>query len=95
MIMVPLVFGHLGMMIYAIQGGLTAGEILNRTQHSWFWAAFYGLFVLAVSIHGAIGLRVILAEILTLSRLALDSIMYVAMSGLFALGIYAVIGVTV
>ena len=47
LIMVPLVLGHLAVMIYAIQGGLSAAEILGRTKGSFFWFAFYGLFVLA------------------------------------------------
>jgi hypothetical protein len=32
LIMAPLVIGHLAVMIYAVQGGLSAGEILGRTQ---------------------------------------------------------------
>ena len=36
MIMVPLVFGHLGMIIYAVQGGLSTAEILSRTQGNVF-----------------------------------------------------------
>jgi len=60
--MVPLVFGHIAVMIYASQNGLSAEEILSRTQGSGFWAAFYGLFVAAVSLHAALGLRNILRE---------------------------------
>ena len=52
LIMAPLTLGHLAVMIYAIRGGLSAGEILGRTQGSIGWALFYGVFVLAVSIHG-------------------------------------------
>lgn len=62
MVMAPLVITHIGVMIYAIQDGLSAAEILSRTQGSVFWFLFYGLFVLAVSVHAAIGLRVILHE---------------------------------
>ena len=62
MLMAPLVILHLGVMIYAIQGGLSASEILGRTQGSFFWGLTYGLFVLAVSIHAAIGIRVVLYE---------------------------------
>ncbi|MGB0504613.1 MAG: succinate dehydrogenase [Pikeienuella sp.] len=62
MVMVPLVLIHIGVMIYAIQDGLSAEEILSRTQGSVFWFLFYGLFVVAVSVHGAIGLRVIVHE---------------------------------
>ena len=32
MIMGPLVLGHLAVMIYAIQGGLSSAEILSRTK---------------------------------------------------------------
>lgn len=62
MAMIPFVFVHLGVMIYAIQGGLSAAEILGRTQGSWGWFLFYGGFVLAVAVHAAIGLAVIMAE---------------------------------
>ena len=61
-IMAPLVIGHLITIIVAVQGGLTAEEILARTQGSLFWGAFYGLFVIAVGVHAAIGLRSIFAE---------------------------------
>lgn len=66
LVMVPLVLAHLGLIVIAIRGGLTTAEILARTQGSPGWFAFYGLFVLAVSIHAAIGLRVIAAEWLRL-----------------------------
>ena len=59
MVMVPLVIGHIAVMIYAIQGGLSAGEILGRTQGSVFWALFYGTFVVAVAVHAAIGPEII------------------------------------
>ena len=32
LIMAPLVLGHLAVMIYAVQGGVSASEILGRTQ---------------------------------------------------------------
>ena len=67
MIMAPLVIIHLGVMIYAVQGGLSATEILGRTQGSVLWGLIYGLFVIAVSIHAAIGLRVVIHEWLQLS----------------------------
>lgn len=62
MVMAPLVLGHIAVMIYAIQGGLSTAEILGRTQGSVLWFLFYGSFVVAVSIHAAIGLRVIVHE---------------------------------
>ena len=48
-------------MIYAIQGGLSAAEILGRTQGSLAWLLFYGCLSLRSPIHAAIGLRVIVA----------------------------------
>jgi fumarate reductase subunit C len=53
---------HLATMIYAVQGGLTAAEILGRTRGSFGWLAFYSLFVLAAAVHAPIGLRAVLAE---------------------------------
>lgn len=61
-IMVPLVLLHLGVMIYAVRGGLDAAEILERTRGSLLWGANYGLFVLAAAIHAGIGLRNVLCE---------------------------------
>ncbi len=55
---------HLVTMIYAVRGGLSAAEILARTQGNYAWFAFYTVFVLAVSIHAPIGLRTVLAEML-------------------------------
>ena len=73
LIMAPLTLGHLAVMIYAIQGGLSTSEILGRTQGSVFWFLFYGTFVVAVSIHAAIGLRVIIHETLKLGGFALSA----------------------
>jgi fumarate reductase subunit C len=53
---------HLGTMIYAVRGGLSAAEILSRTQGSLAWLAFYTVFVLAVAVHAPIGLRAVLGE---------------------------------
>ena len=53
---------HLATIVYAVRGGLTAGEILGRTRGHAGWAAFYTVFVLAAAVHASIGLRTILAE---------------------------------
>ena len=53
---------HLFIMFYAIRGGLTAGEILGRTQGNWLFAIFYEVFVLACLVHAPIGLANILRE---------------------------------
>jgi succinate dehydrogenase subunit C len=53
---------HLATIIYAVRTGLSAGAILGRTQGSFLWGAFYGVFVIAVAVHAALGMRVIAAE---------------------------------
>ncbi len=94
LVMVPLVLLHLIVMIYATQGGLSAAEILARTQGSLFWGFVYGLFVLAASLHAAIGLRVIIYEWLKPPRSLLDPITLFICFTLMIFGwraIYAVI----
>ena len=61
-LMVPLVAVHLAVIFYATRQGLSAADILSRTRGSIAWAAYYGLFVAAVSIHAAIGVRNVLTE---------------------------------
>jgi fumarate reductase subunit C len=94
LLMAPLVLGHLAVMIYAVQGGLSAAEILGRTQGSVAWFLFYGGFVVAVSIHAAIGLRVVVHEVLGLKGVLLDLFTWAAAAGLFLLGARAVMAVT-
>ena len=94
LLMAPLVLGHLAVMIYAIQGGLSAAEILGRTQGSVMWFIFYGIFVVVVAIHGAIGLRTIAFEWGRLKGAGLDVFMWISGLGLFALGARAVWAVT-
>ena len=53
---------HLATIIYAVQGGLSAAEILGRTRGNGAWLAFYAVFVLAVTVHAPIGLRSIFIE---------------------------------
>ncbi len=94
LLMAPLVIGHLAVMIYAIQGGLSAAEILSRTQGSVAWFLFYGGFVLAVSIHGAIGVRVVLHEWGGMKGALLDGATWLLGAGLLWLGAHAVWAVT-
>lgn len=95
MVLAPLVLGHLVTMIYAVQNGLSAGEILSRTQGSVFWGLFYGLFVIAVSVHAAIGLRVVAFEAGVLQERWLDLFTWLAGGLLFLLGARAIISVVV
>ena len=94
LLMAPLVLGHIAVMIYAVQGGLSAGEILGRTQGSILWFLFYGTFVVAVSIHGAIGVRTVLHEWAGMKGTLLSVTTIVLGLGLFALGARAVWAVT-
>ncbi len=94
MVMIPLVLGHIAVMIYAIQGGLSSAEILSRTQGSAFWFLFYGVFVVAVSVHAAIGLRVIVHEWLGLRGIALSLLTWTICLVLFVMGARAVMAVT-
>jgi len=93
-IMAPMVLGHLAIMIYAIQGGLTTAEILGRTQGSLLWFLFYGTFVIAVAIHGAIGLRTVAHEWCGLKGNLLNVCMCGVGIVLFLLGARAVWAVT-
>ncbi len=94
MLMVPLIITHLAVIIMAVQGGLSAEEILSRTHGSMMWAGFYGLFVFAASIHAGIGMQTILREWTPLGRLASANIGHALIAILWVLGaraIYAVV----
>ena len=93
MLMAPLVLIHLALIIFAVRGGFDAAEILSRTRGSWVWGVFYSLFVIAVSIHAAIGLRTIGFETFGGSRRTLD-IVTIGIAALLALvGLRAVFAV--
>ena len=62
MFMAPFVLVHVIVILYAVRGGLTAAEIMSRTQGSLLWIGFYGLFAVSVAIHVPIGIRNILIE---------------------------------
>lgn len=62
LLMVPLILAHVYVIFHATANGLTAAEILSRTQGSVGWALFYGLFVILAAVHGAIGVRTVLRE---------------------------------
>ncbi|MEL6574315.1 MAG: succinate dehydrogenase [Pseudomonadota bacterium] len=94
LVMAPLILGHIAVMIYAVQGGLTGAEILGRTAGSPGWFAFYGLLALATAVHAAIGLRVIAHEWLGLKGAALPALMWAAMAFLALAGLRAVWAVT-
>jgi fumarate reductase subunit C len=84
---------HLATMTYAIRGGISAGEILSRTQGSVAWFLFYATFVLAVAVHAPIGLRSVLAEWLGWRGAGRDVFLGALAIVLAALGMRAVFGV--
>jgi fumarate reductase subunit C len=92
-LMVPLIIGHLIVMFYATRTGLTAADILGRTRGSLLWGAYYGVFVAAASIHGAIGLRTVAAEWLSVRAPALNWLMWSVGVLLALLGFRAVVAV--
>jgi succinate dehydrogenase subunit C len=92
-LMVPLVLGHIALIFYASRQGLTAADILSRTRGSIVWAAYYGIFVAAVSIHAAIGVRNILGEWSPLTERRAGQFAIVFGSVLALLGLRAVAAV--
>jgi fumarate reductase subunit C len=83
---------HLVIIFYAIRGGLTAEEILGRTQGNIIFAIFYEIFVLACFVHAPIGLANILEETFSKGFISktLSSLLAVL---ILILGTTAVIGV--
>jgi fumarate reductase subunit C len=53
---------HLVSIIYAVRGGLSAAAIMARVEGSAAWLAFYAAFAVAAALHGAHGLRTVVAE---------------------------------
>ena len=70
MLLVGFVVVHLVTLVYATRGGLTAAEILERTQGSVLAALFYGGFVVAAALHAPIGVARVAEEWLGLGRRA-------------------------
>ena len=84
---------HLATVIYAVQGGLTAGEIFGRTRGNVAWFAFYSVFVLAVSVHAPIGLRSVFIEWLHWRGRSRDLVLLLFAVALAWMGMRAVLAV--
>jgi succinate dehydrogenase subunit C len=93
-LMAPMVLVHLAVIFYASGRGLDAAAILGRTRGSLGWAAFYAIFVLAASIHAAVGLHGILGEWTRLRGRQLDTAIGLFFFTLTGLGLRAVAAVT-
>jgi len=93
MVLALCVVVHLLTMIVAVRSGLSAAEILGRTQGSTAWLLFYAVFVLAVAVHAPIGLRGIVAEISQWRGRSLDVCTGLAGVALAVWGLRAVLAV--
>jgi fumarate reductase subunit C len=62
MVLALCVLVHLAVMVYAVRGGLSAAEILGRTQGNWAFGAFYAVFVMACAAHVPLGVANIARE---------------------------------
>lgn len=90
MVLALCVLVHLITMILAVRGGLTATEILARTQDNLAFAGFYTIFVLAVVVHVPIGLATIAREWWQLGERAAQAFSRVTALVLLVLGLRAV-----
>ena len=61
-------FIHLITIIFAVKGGLSVAEIVDRVRGNIGWIAFYGIFILTVVIHATIGLRNIISELTSIDE---------------------------
>ncbi len=80
---------HLVTIIYAVQGGLSVMEIVERVRGNRFWFLFYGLFVATAVTHAAIGLRKILAEWTSAHRRFIDLVVTMYFIGVIWLSVEA------
>ena len=92
-VLAPVVIVHLALILYAVHGGLSAAEILGRTQGSVAWGGFYALFVVAVAIHAPIGVRNVVREWTPWRGRSLDAASGLLAVALLALGLRAVAAV--
>ena len=83
---------HLLIIFYAIRGGLSAQEILGRTQGNVLFAIFYEVFVLACFVHAPSGLANILQETFPKTGIARPLSWILALM-ILILGTTAVVGV--
>jgi len=93
-IMAPMILVHVAVIFYATRHGVTAADILARTSGSIGWGAFYVLFVVAASIHAAIGIRNVIVEWSPLDERAAGIAALIFGLALFGLGLRAVAAVT-
>ena len=86
MVLALAVVVHLGTIIYAVQGGLSAAKIVARAAGNLGWTIFYSVFVIAIAVHAPIGLRAVLSEMTRLSARRVDLLCFVAAAFLLVMG---------
>ena len=84
---------HLFTIIYAVRGGLSAAEILERTHGNVAWLAFYAVFVVAAAVHAPIGLRAVFTEWLKWRGASRDAFLLAFAALLAWMGLRAVLAV--
>jgi fumarate reductase subunit C len=89
-LMAPMVLTHLVMVVVAVQGGLSADDILARTRGSLGWGTFYALFVLAAAVHAGIGIQTVAREWLGLGTRGAAILGHAFMTVVVLLGLRAV-----
>jgi fumarate reductase subunit C len=94
MVLTIFVVIHLVIMMFAIHGGLTASEILDRTRSSPLVGLFYALFVIACAIHVPIGVTKIAQEWASLSSAMARRISWFLTALILIMGFAAVWGVS-
>jgi len=83
---------HLILIIIAVQGGLSASEIISRVSGNIAWLMFYSVFVIAVAIHAPIGVRTILNEMTGLKTSQTHLVMALLCLVILSMGFRTVIG---
>ena len=83
---------HLILIIIAVQGGLSASEIISRVSGNIAWLMFYSVFVIAVAVHAPIGVRTILNEMTGLKTSQTYLVMAVLCLVILSMGFRTVIG---
>jgi fumarate reductase subunit C len=94
MVLSVCVLAHLGVIIYAVRGGLSAAEILGRTRGNFGFGAFYGIFVLACAVHVPIGFARICEEWFGMTAAAARLVARVLGLAILVMGLRAVYAVT-
>jgi fumarate reductase subunit C len=91
MVLAPLTLAHLGLIFWAVQGGLTAAEIGARAQAHPAVPWIYALFAVAAAVHAPIGLRNVLREWTPMPRAWVDRAMAALFVVLLFLGLRAAV----